>query len=68
MNHRSGRQGSNLRSLDPQDVGVGVCGQSPTEKTATRNPRILGPSLWLFANSAGYLRLSRLQTLVVRGC
>jgi hypothetical protein len=35
--------------------------------TRTPNPLILGPWLWLFVNSADYLRVSRLQTLVVCG-
>ena len=30
-------------------------------------PRILGLSLWLFVDSVGYLRRSRLQTLVACG-
>ena len=33
----------------------------------TQNLRILGPSLWLFMDSVDYLRVPRLQTLVVCG-
>jgi hypothetical protein len=33
----------------------------------TSEPRILGPSSWFFVDSAGYLRYSRAQTLVVCG-
>jgi hypothetical protein len=37
------------------------------EKAPTPNLQNLGPSLWLFVDSADYLRISRLQTLVVYG-
>jgi hypothetical protein len=37
------------------------------EAFSTPKPRILGPLLWSFVDSTGYLRFSRLQTLVVCG-
>jgi hypothetical protein len=35
--------------------------------TPTPNPLILGPWSWLFVDSTGYLRLSRLRTLIACG-
>jgi hypothetical protein len=52
-------------SVDSGDTTWTISGRG----TETPNPLILGPPLWLFADSAGCLRLLRLQTLVdILGC
>lgn len=50
---------SGLPRIDdsPRDVG----------RLPRRSARILGSLLWLFVDSAGYQRVSRLQTLIVCG-
>jgi hypothetical protein len=64
-----------IRPRLPRSPGLGkdrperrwVMAHAAGGRATTPNPLILGLLSWLFVDSADYLRLSRLQTLVVRG-